>query len=455
MTSWAQKQKFTYVFIFCSSLFLIAFVPFLLFYHKPAACTDGKQNGEERGVDCGGGCPKLCASDTLSPLVLWQRAFKVTPGVYNAVAYIENPNASARADYAPYVFKFYDSNNVLVGEYPGTTFIPPKEKFAVFEAGIVFEGASPARTTFEFKEPLIWKSAGASTPSLQVKSSTLSRADSTPRVDATLSNTSLRALSNIEAVVVVSDGEGIAIGASRTFIDSLPSGESTSLTYTWPEPFEAGVGLCNSPVDALLIIDRSGSMDDDVLSPPEPLTSVKKAAQAFVERLEKTDRGGLVTFANNADTFPLTSAFDSVLKAVEAVSIKEGVVQNTNITEGLISAKNELLFSGRASASKIILLLTDGIATDPKKTGNENYPETSALAVGSEAKKEEISLFTIGLGDKVNQEFLRQLSSSPEYFYSAPSREDVDTIYKKIAVSLCRKGPAIIEIIPRVYPSSQ
>lgn len=456
MSTWASKRKLRYVLALCSVLFVISFLLFYAVYHTPPTCLDGKKNGDERGVDCGGNCPILCSADVLSPLILWERAFKVTKEVYNLVAYVENPNLFATVTRAPYLFRIYDTDNILIAERTGGTFIPPKKKFAIFEPGIVVGERVPTRVTFEFTGNLTWEKAVPNENPLSVRSSVLSREKEKPRIDADLVNNSLQAISNIEAVAIVFDGEGVAIGASRTFVDYLPKGESASLIYTWPEPFETGVGFCNVPVDAVLVIDRSGSMDDDQLNPPEPLTSVKEAAKIFVNRLEERDVVGLVTFATEAShtpDAPLTNDFESVRESVDSIFIRTDSVQNTNIADGLIKAWNELNSSrARKDSSKIIVLLTDGIATHPTKAGDEEYPRKSTLSAAQEAKEAGTQLFVIGLGDKVNQEFLKTLASVPERYYSAPGSTDVDTIYKKIATALCRKGPAVIEIIPRISP---
>ena len=64
--------------------------------NQAPTCTDGKQNGDELGVDCGGGCVDFCSNQITMPTVLWSRAFPVTTNVYNATAYIENKNDACR-----------------------------------------------------------------------------------------------------------------------------------------------------------------------------------------------------------------------------------------------------------------------------------------------------------------------------------------------------------------------
>ncbi len=457
MSSWAKKRKLMYVTAICSVLFLSTLIPFLIVYNDPPTCFDGKKNASERGVDCGGTCVILCTPDLIQPIVLWERVFRVLPGVYNVVAYIENPNISAHVSRAQYIFKLYDVDNTLITEKVGTTFIPPKKTFGIFEGGIDTGLRIPTRVTFEFTHNLVWEKDAGDNPEVSVDNALLSKTDTKPRIDARLTNTSLRPLSNIEAVAIIFDSEGIAIGASRTFVDYIEKNEVTNIVFTWPEPFETGLGFCQIPVDALLVIDRSGSMDDDQINPPEPLTSVKSAAASFLDRLEDRDQVGLVSFANLAsrpiDSF-LTHDFDFVQKTIEGLFIRTDSVQNTNIKDGIEQAYLELTSKRiQKDSSKIMVVLTDGIATHPQSSLNKNYPETSALLVGEKAKKAGIQIFSIGLGNMVNKEFLQKLASTEKHYYFAPDSTAVNAIYQDIASSLCRKGATIITIVTRVYPS--
>ena len=83
-------------------------------FNKALTCTDGIQNGNETGVDCGGSCPNACLSQVDSVSVLWARAFQVIPGRYNAVAYIVNHNKNTAVQKISYRFRFSDANNFYI-----------------------------------------------------------------------------------------------------------------------------------------------------------------------------------------------------------------------------------------------------------------------------------------------------------------------------------------------------
>lgn len=240
MTSqWAAKRKLKYGIIVIIAVIIIVGVPSFLFFYKSPTCFDNKKNQNEEGVDCGGVCTRLCPSDISAPIIMWQRVFLVSPGVYNAVAYIQNPNVLTRVDNVGYVFRLYDKDNALITQKTGRTFLPANQKFAVFEAGIRTGVRVPVRTTFEFTESLSWiqNPANYKDPAVVVENITLTNDSSLPRIDATIRNLSLEKVKTLGVVAVIYDADDNAIAASRTVVENLSAQSRSSVTFTWPAPF--------------------------------------------------------------------------------------------------------------------------------------------------------------------------------------------------------------------------
>ncbi len=454
MVSWSTRRKIGYLAIVFGTLFVIVFSIFLIWYYEPPTCFDRRKNGDETGVDCGGTCALLCSAEAIKPIVFWQRVFKVSPGIYNAVAYVQNSNVSSEVLRASYIFEVYDSKGVLLVKREGLIRIPPNKKFAVFEGGLSIPSGTPARTVFQFKEPLVWQKSLGTQPDLSVKNARLSRQDSNPRVDAIVQNRSLFDARSVGAVVIVSDEKGNALGVSKTFIDSIPRSSEASIVFTWPEAFEAETGFCKRPADIMLAIDRSGSMDDDAATPPQPLTDVKNAALVFVDELTEDDRAGLVSFGTTATNPPdtrLTTDFSTLKDSIKKIGIVLNGDQNTNIGEGILRAREELQNIFREDGvGKVIVLLTDGIPTHPQKSDDDLYPEKYAGFEAAAAKRDGIDIFTIGLGSRVNNDFLKQVSSGADFHFNAVDSKNLASVYKQIANEICKKGPVVIEIIPLV-----
>jgi hypothetical protein len=182
---------------------------------------------------------RACLSQVDPVAVLWARAFKVVPGRYNAVAYLENHNKNTAVNRINYSFRFADANNIYIGKREGSTFIPPSGKFAVFEAGVDIGNSVPVYTSFEFTEVPQWTTisqAKINQLQLAVSNIALANEDTSPALSATIKNNSLFSIPEVHVIAILYDASHNAVSASSTYLDSISGGESKDLNFTWPEP---------------------------------------------------------------------------------------------------------------------------------------------------------------------------------------------------------------------------
>jgi hypothetical protein len=238
-SQWAAKRKLTYGIIVFVFIVVVITVPSYLIFHKTSTCFDNVKNQNEKGVDCGGICTRICPSDISVPIVLWQRVFKVTTGVYSAVAYVQNPNVSHRVDDVGYVFRLYDKDNAMITEKKGRTFLSANQTFAIFESGIRTGARIPVRASFEFTESPQWiqNPVGYKGPSVVSENVILSNDQATPRISLSVRNTSLDTIKTLAVVAIVYDAEDNAIAASRTIVEDLAAKSIAPVVFTWPSAF--------------------------------------------------------------------------------------------------------------------------------------------------------------------------------------------------------------------------
>lgn len=242
--TWAFRRQFFYIIIL---ILFIAVFGFLIAYpslNKEPSCTDNKQNGTETGVDCGGMCTRACLMQVDSISILWSRAFKVVPGRYNAVAYLENHNINTAVEKINYRFRFADANNVYIGKREGSTYVPPSGKFAVFEPAIAIGNSIPVYTSFEFTQVPQWLTLSQEKINqLQILTSkiTLADEDTSPVLSATIKNNSLFMIPEVDVVAILYDTNHNAISASRTYLNYFAGEESRDINFTWPEPLPSKV----------------------------------------------------------------------------------------------------------------------------------------------------------------------------------------------------------------------
>ncbi len=241
MLSWGSKRKILYIGMtaFFLAFLLVVFVFFVFF--ERTSCFDKKMNGGETGIDCGGKCLKACDSEIKSIKNLWVRVFEIKDGVYSVASAMENPNSFFEAKKANYRFKIYDSNNVLLAEPRGISYIPPGQVFGVLEGGINLNDKKPVRAMLEWEEPIFWtKSNSVGLKEVSIKDVSRDFNSENSRVIAKVTNQSLKTIKNIFGFVVVYNSVGNVIAASKTVVDEISGSDSEDMVFSWPRPLSSG-----------------------------------------------------------------------------------------------------------------------------------------------------------------------------------------------------------------------
>lgn len=152
-------------------------------------------------------------------------------------------------------------------------------------------------------------------------------------------------------------------------------------------------------LDIVLVVDTSGSMDDD-----DKLEDTKSAINALVDVFANEDKKvdvqyKLVTFS--------TSSNIKTDKWVSGKSLKEKVKKleadgGTNYDKGLANAATAINSSAREGAKKIVIFLTDGQPTyygdGPKGYGNKTSKSTLDAAIESARKISCSGFYAVGIG---------------------------------------------------------
>lgn len=241
MDSWSKRRKMIYGSVFLAIAIVVIGVPsFFIFYRSPT-CSDGLQNGSEDGVDCGGKCSRLCQSSFLPPKVAWTRIENVAPGVYNAAAYLINPNPAAEASEVPYHMALYDDNGIVIADEKGVLTLPPHRNTLAFKGSIRTGSLVPVKALFEFTSAPEWGSQSDPLSSLEIRGKDYGEDGNGSSLTVTLGNDSAEALSDITVYVVLYDASGNALGFSKTVVDKV-AGRSTAVApFTWPKNRQGAV----------------------------------------------------------------------------------------------------------------------------------------------------------------------------------------------------------------------
>ncbi|MBU0708239.1 VWA domain-containing protein [Patescibacteria group bacterium] len=219
------------------------------------------------------------------------------------------------------------------------------------------------------------------------------------------------------------------------------------------------------PIDVILTLDTSGSMDDDGCENNidgvdeydefQPAGDVKVAAVGFVDRLnEGQDLVGLTKFTTNAtQLLPLSSNFNVVDAGIGSLcggwGCDTGCESLTNIGEGILLSREELDAGARVDSIRAMVLLSDGIANRPANQVQAmppapthvppaQYPVQYALYQAELAANADYPIFTISLGTAAGPgteayELMGDIADLTDglHFY-APTGDDLDAIFAEI-----------------------
>ena len=243
LMSWAARRRLLYIVGVILFFGVVLGVPIAYsILTVPPTCNDGVQNQDETAPDRGGVCPLADERSLSAVSPMWARSFRIRDGSYTAATYIQNTNEVAGAQDVGYRFKLYDSDNILITEREGSTYIMPGGITPVVETAIDTGNRIATHTFFEFTDRRIWKHYTNSAKVVSIYDRQLTNTDSVPREEAQVKNTSVSVLLNVGFVAVVFDTNGNAIAASKTELDRIEPNTSRPIVFTWPAPFLSLVG---------------------------------------------------------------------------------------------------------------------------------------------------------------------------------------------------------------------
>jgi len=184
-----------------------------------------------------------------------------------------------------------------------------------------------------------------------------------------------------------------------------------------------------------LTIDSSGSMMSIILGAENAtrMQVAKEAAKLFVDLLQLGDRAAVVDFDTDARIAQqLTDDKDALKQAIDALQA-EGA---TNIGDALSKAIQAV---GNRPGKRAVVLLTDGDDTvDTVMGGPDQWfgsPDSTRNNALEEAKRAELVVYTIGLGEDLSEDGIATLKKIAEEtggaFFQATTATDLLDVFER------------------------
>jgi hypothetical protein len=236
--SWSLRRKLIIEVLLGAIVLGIIAVVLVATLYKTPSCMDGKQNQGEQGIDCGGPCPYECNADETAPTVRFARAVSPQPGRTDLIAYIDNSNPNAALQDAKYTAQFYGPNHTVVAQQSGVITVPPSTTYPLFIPDF-YRSSQPVTQVFLTIDPSSYQWLHILNKSfVPIPSNIQFAITNTPKITATLMNTTAQPLSDVTVVATVFDSANNAIAASQTVVQELGPQSSAPIIFTWNEPFK-------------------------------------------------------------------------------------------------------------------------------------------------------------------------------------------------------------------------
>lgn len=240
----AMKQLI-YSLFFLVVIGLITYGLFIWIRVEPT-CFDGKFNGNETGIDCGGACKKICL-DTVSDIsIKSDNLIQVKDFDYDFIAQISNPNLTHGSGKVEYEVDFKDSIGNVIGTVPGTfSILPGQTRFILVSPVRLDEEATDAELIIKNANWLqVVEDLNPNIVSFEDRRKeyiVLNEENVFSRVDGIIFNNSDFDFNLAQVIVVLFDDQGKMLAAGTTNIRTFLSKTESFYQVNWFEPFEGEV----------------------------------------------------------------------------------------------------------------------------------------------------------------------------------------------------------------------
>lgn len=183
------------------------------------------------------------------------------------------------------------------------------------------------------------------------------------------------------------------------------------------------------PIAVVVALDTSGSMQG------QPLTDAKTAALRFLDRLSAGDRAAFIAFADTVDLdttdtgreHPFSDDRVSLYDLVEGLSARG----DTPLYDAAYKAVRWA--AAEPEGNRAVLLLSDG-KEDPGTSGKMGSKTANEDTAIREANRANVPVFTIGLGQQIDEPYLRRLAMETGGTYQkAPDSASLVELFQNVA----------------------
>ena len=223
---------------------------------------------------------------------------------------------------------------------------------------------------------------------------------------------------DVKAFVSVTDQDDFVLtGLDETNFDLLDN--VVGVQNITDVVFASEVSL---PISVALVLDYSGS----ILNVSDAVATMEDAATTFVEALGASDEAEIIKFAVLVDVVQSFTTDKTLLTS--AINNAWNNLGGTVLYDAAYKAVDDT--GSRQTNRQAVIILTDG--KDEDEFGNPVSTRTLGEVI-TLAQSNDVPIFTIGLGENIDDAVLQQMAEDTGgQYFKAPTAERLRTIYQQL-----------------------
>ncbi len=240
------KQKRIIIIVIYLAIFLLFSLSLYSYFKPRPSCFDGKQNQNEKGIDCGGVCTKECDIVKAQPLIIGKTGTVPSgiEGKYDFYAYITNPNTTFGSKKFTYTLKFKNlAGEVIMTKNESGFILPMERKYLIIEN--INLPSQPANIDLKvdssdwIKFNTYYKAPNIAIVNKRYKE--VSNGINFAEAYGLLKNHSPYDFNSIKVKIILKDAEGKIVALNSTQMNTVNSGEQRDFKLFWPNRFNGSV----------------------------------------------------------------------------------------------------------------------------------------------------------------------------------------------------------------------
>jgi len=203
--------------------------------NKAPTCTDGIQNQNETGVDCGDVCGDCYASEIRTPILSAKPIILGSGDNARLIFSVKNPNANFSVSFS---YELTSHNLVSSKKITGSKNLRAAENKTIYLDKIPADFYAGQEIFVSLKINDYIPDSVSSLPNLRVREPILTSLEVPKKVTAVIMNESVVNAKEVEVIAILKNEFNTPIFAGYSVLSNIPGGESRNVSVAFPDSLD-------------------------------------------------------------------------------------------------------------------------------------------------------------------------------------------------------------------------